>query len=124
MKSAEGEGDAPSSKGGGEKKTSRFVSLVKKSNTAAAEEEDEEGWESIPEVRCHLLPPESLRRTNLPRPKQGSYAFSLPLPEGLPPTTEVDSKSNGISYQLVATLCSRSSKSKYVSLSLFILARR
>ncbi|ORY66797.1 hypothetical protein BCR35DRAFT_334540 [Leucosporidium creatinivorum] len=63
--------------------------MVIKKGSSAVEEEDEDGWETIPE---------------------GNYVFSIPLPEGLPPTTEVDSKSNGVSYQLVATLCGRGKK--------------
>ncbi|GAA5932112.1 hypothetical protein JCM1841_006866 [Sporobolomyces salmonicolor] len=35
----------------------------------------------------------------------GNYPFSIPLPEGLPPTLEVDSKLHGVSYQIVASLC-------------------
>lgn len=41
---------------------------------------------------------------------QREYPFRIPLPEGLPPTTEVDSKGSGISYQLVVTLCCRGKK--------------
>ncbi|GAA5941406.1 uncharacterized protein JCM15063_006089 [Sporobolomyces koalae] len=40
----------------------------------------------------------------------GNYPFNIPLPEGLPPTTEVDFKSNGISYQIVASLCIKGKK--------------
>ncbi|GAA6012777.1 hypothetical protein JCM11491_002558 [Sporobolomyces phaffii] len=40
----------------------------------------------------------------------GNYPFKIPLPEGLPPTTDVDSRSNGISYQLVASLCVKGKK--------------
>ncbi|GAA5833431.1 hypothetical protein JCM11251_003493 [Rhodosporidiobolus azoricus] len=41
----------------------------------------------------------------------GNYPFSIPLPEGLPPTIEVDAKGNGVAYQIVATLCSKPKKS-------------
>ncbi|GAA6059825.1 hypothetical protein JCM10212_003737 [Sporobolomyces blumeae] len=40
----------------------------------------------------------------------GNYPFKIPLPEGLPPTTEIDSKMHGISYQLVASLCTKGKK--------------
>ncbi|GAA5913778.1 hypothetical protein JCM8208_004165 [Rhodotorula glutinis] len=35
----------------------------------------------------------------------GNYPFSIPLPEGLPPTVEVDSNYRGVAYQIVASLC-------------------
>ncbi|GAA5883979.1 hypothetical protein JCM16303_001345 [Sporobolomyces ruberrimus] len=40
----------------------------------------------------------------------GNYPFKIPLPEGLPPSIEVDFKSSGISYQLVASLCIKGKK--------------
>ncbi|GAA5887145.1 hypothetical protein JCM5296_001610 [Sporobolomyces johnsonii] len=40
----------------------------------------------------------------------GNYPFKIPLPEGLPPTIEVDSKLNGVSYQIVASLCCKGKK--------------
>ncbi|GAA5949392.1 hypothetical protein JCM3765_003394 [Sporobolomyces pararoseus] len=40
-----------------------------------------------------------------------NYPFKIPLPEGLPPSTDVDMKSSGISYQLVASLCVKGKKS-------------
>ncbi|GAA5940828.1 hypothetical protein JCM3775_006824 [Rhodotorula graminis] len=35
----------------------------------------------------------------------GNYPFSIPLPEGLPPTVELDSHYHGVAYQIVASLC-------------------
>ncbi|GAA5989635.1 hypothetical protein JCM11641_002908 [Rhodosporidiobolus odoratus] len=53
------------------------------------EDEDEEGFDIIPD---------------------GNYPFKIALPEGLPPTIEVDSKLNGVSYQIVASLCCKGKK--------------
>ncbi|GAA5847535.1 hypothetical protein JCM9279_005284 [Rhodotorula babjevae] len=35
----------------------------------------------------------------------GNYPFSIPLPEGLPPTIELDGHYHGVAYQIVASLC-------------------
>ncbi|GAA5993960.1 hypothetical protein JCM5350_008339 [Sporobolomyces pararoseus] len=53
-------------------------------------DEDEDGFDFIPDA---------------------NYPFKIPLPEGLPPSTDVDMKSSGISYQLVASLCVKGKKS-------------
>ncbi|BGP21108.1 hypothetical protein JCM10213_008979 [Rhodosporidiobolus nylandii] len=53
------------------------------------EEDDEDGFDLIPD---------------------GNYPFKIPLPEGLPPSTETNSKLNGVSYQIVASLCCRGKK--------------
>ncbi|GJN94571.1 hypothetical protein Rhopal_007654-T1 [Rhodotorula paludigena] len=41
---------------------------------------------------------------------EGNYPFEIAIPEGLPPTIEVDSKLNGVAYQLVASLCTKGKK--------------
>ncbi|GAA6009857.1 hypothetical protein JCM10207_002135 [Rhodosporidiobolus poonsookiae] len=53
------------------------------------EEDEDDGYDIIPD---------------------GNYPFKIPLPEGLPPTIEVDSKLNGVSYQIVASLCCKGKK--------------
>ncbi|GAA6043289.1 hypothetical protein JCM8097_003037 [Rhodosporidiobolus ruineniae] len=53
------------------------------------DEEEDDGFEAIPD---------------------GNYPFSVPLPEGLPPTIEVDNKMNGVAYQIVATLICKGKK--------------
>ncbi|BGP44152.1 hypothetical protein JCM10449v2_008216 [Rhodotorula kratochvilovae] len=53
------------------------------------EEDDDDGFDFIP---------------------YGNYPFKIPLPEGLPPTVEVDSKYNGVAYQIVASLCTKGKK--------------
>lgn len=97
---------APVSGKGKEVKTqARFVELIgngpgilwEAAPTATASTErtgkkgkdDDDGWDLIPE---------------------GNFPFRIALPEGLPPSTEVDAMGSGISYQLVATLCGKGKK--------------
>ncbi|KAK4053292.1 hypothetical protein OIO90_003904 [Microbotryomycetes sp. JL221] len=62
----------------------------RKHNQATADEEDQvQNWEPIPD---------------------GNYSFSIAVPEGLPPSVDLDSAGNGVSYQLVATLCIKTKK--------------
>ncbi|GAA6052552.1 hypothetical protein JCM3770_003239 [Rhodotorula araucariae] len=63
--------------------------VFSKSKAPAHDEDDEDGFGFIPD---------------------GNYPFEIPLPEGLPPTVEVDSKYNGIAYQIVASLCTKGKK--------------
>ncbi|KAM0787280.1 hypothetical protein ACM66B_006513 [Microbotryomycetes sp. NB124-2] len=41
---------------------------------------------------------------------EGNYPFTIAVPEGLPASVEVDSAGNGVSYQIVATLCIKTKK--------------
>ncbi|GAA5915203.1 uncharacterized protein JCM6883_001766 [Sporobolomyces salmoneus] len=81
--------DGPSQK----KKGTRRITPFRKGGN---EEEEEDGFDFIPD---------------------GNYPFKIPLPEGLPPSTEIDFKSSGISYQLVASLCIKGKKSLLKSAS-------
>ncbi|KAL8280936.1 hypothetical protein RQP46_006615 [Phenoliferia psychrophenolica] len=94
------QGGAAQGKGKDVKSVARFVELIgngpgilweasRSPQNDKKGKDDDEGWELIPEA---------------------NYPFKIPLPEGLPPSCEVDSKGCGISYQLVATLCSRGKK--------------
>ncbi|GAA5873044.1 hypothetical protein JCM8547_000014 [Rhodosporidiobolus lusitaniae] len=78
--SAKSFGDSPRKKG--------FKGMLKGKGGGDDEDEDD-GFDLIPD---------------------GNYPFKISLPEGLPPTIEVDSKLNGVSYQIVASLCCKGKK--------------
>lgn len=75
-------------------------------------DEDEDGFDFIPDVSLALSSEQSNARIDhsLLTTCQANYPFKIPLPEGLPPSTDVDMKSSGISYQLVASLCVKGKK--------------